>query len=467
MEEQLLNFLAQRHMCLILDNFEPFLPARALLSRLSLYAPETTIIVTTRTRLNLQQEMIFPLKGLPLPADASMDALEQSSAVQFYCAQVRRSMIDFELTAANGASIKRIVDQVWGHPLALTMLATWAEHFSQEEIALEMEQGTNLFSAEAADIPERQQSMDRIIDAAWRKLDGDAQRVLAGLSYFACPFDRASAQAVADATPGVLRDLVGLSLLSTAQQGAYNMHPLVRHFAVAKLAEMQDADGPLAPRVARGHAKYWLGLLQRASKTDDASSVLREYQPNLAVALDWTVRHAPTLLIDSIQGPCAYWMELGYFAEAQYWLEQLLDKTEPNSAERATVLNYAVVFARRRQDFAAAEAMGREAGEIWEALGAKRELAATYEHLGWTEYDRNTGTDMARVWFEKSLALWRELGEDVRAANVLRGLASHQMTSDTRSALGILDEAAALAEQLGNETFLCKARLHRLYIAAR
>ena len=66
--EQLSAYLQRRHLLLILDSFEEALPASHALTRLLQAAPGLQLLVTSRTRLNVQAEQVFPLQGLHYPA---------------------------------------------------------------------------------------------------------------------------------------------------------------------------------------------------------------------------------------------------------------------------------------------------------------------------------------------------------------------------------------------------------------
>jgi predicted ATPase len=55
----LLGYLRQRHMLLVLDNFEHLLDCADLVTDILQHAPRVTILVTSRERLNLQAEWLF------------------------------------------------------------------------------------------------------------------------------------------------------------------------------------------------------------------------------------------------------------------------------------------------------------------------------------------------------------------------------------------------------------------------
>lgn len=80
-EDQLLLFLRERELLLVLDNFEHLLPASVLLSRIAVEAPNVRLLVTSRERLRLRVEWTVDLGGLQLPASNKDDAVIRSEAV--------------------------------------------------------------------------------------------------------------------------------------------------------------------------------------------------------------------------------------------------------------------------------------------------------------------------------------------------------------------------------------------------
>ncbi|MEZ4732928.1 MAG: hypothetical protein R3E79_37995 [Caldilineaceae bacterium] len=71
LQEQVLAYVQSRQMLLIFDNLEHLLVESEVLSRLPSGAPEITLLTTSRERLNLQEEWLFPLAGLALTLDAA------------------------------------------------------------------------------------------------------------------------------------------------------------------------------------------------------------------------------------------------------------------------------------------------------------------------------------------------------------------------------------------------------------
>jgi predicted ATPase len=67
LKRQVIGYLRQRELLLVLDNLEHLLDDIGWLSELLAAAPDVKILATSRERLNLQAEQVVHLGGLPTP----------------------------------------------------------------------------------------------------------------------------------------------------------------------------------------------------------------------------------------------------------------------------------------------------------------------------------------------------------------------------------------------------------------
>jgi predicted ATPase len=81
---QIMRSLRDKQLLLVMDNFEHLLDAVGCLTELLQAAPHLKILVTSRERLNLREEWVFPLNGLSYPAAPAANSLENYSAVQLF-----------------------------------------------------------------------------------------------------------------------------------------------------------------------------------------------------------------------------------------------------------------------------------------------------------------------------------------------------------------------------------------------
>src|SRR5215471_13217033 len=129
--EQALSDLLQayvhdKHLLLLLDNFEQVLPAVPGLANLLTTCPQLKMLVTSRAVLHIRGEHEFPVPPLALPDlthPPGSEALSQYAAVALFlsCAQAARP--DFQLTPANTRTIAEICVRLDGLPLAIELAA--------------------------------------------------------------------------------------------------------------------------------------------------------------------------------------------------------------------------------------------------------------------------------------------------------------------------------------------------------
>jgi predicted ATPase len=101
---QLLDYLREKELLLVLDNFEHLLPpaeegkpdGAELVTDILAAAPAVKILITSRQALELREEWFHPLRGMEVPADngsgdAEVAALEEYGAIQLFVQCARRA----------------------------------------------------------------------------------------------------------------------------------------------------------------------------------------------------------------------------------------------------------------------------------------------------------------------------------------------------------------------------------------
>ncbi|MGD9100534.1 MAG: BTAD domain-containing putative transcriptional regulator [Anaerolineae bacterium] len=135
--QQLLDYVRQKSLLLIMDNFEHLLDGVDLVTDILKTAPDVSILATSRARLNVQGEQLFPVAGMDVPDEEMLEEATQStrsardatqySAVKLFLSSARRVQPDFELTSDNLADVARICRLVQGMPLGILLAAGWVE----------------------------------------------------------------------------------------------------------------------------------------------------------------------------------------------------------------------------------------------------------------------------------------------------------------------------------------------------
>ena len=154
-KNQLLNFLHQKELLLVLDNFEHLLDLSALLSEILKIAPEVKLLVTSRERLDIDGEWVVELSGLE-PGSMGADQLFVQSA--------RRARAEIQLTQQDSIAVAEICRLVGGLPLGIEIAAAWIRSIACESIRDEIQKSLDFLASSRRDIPERQRSLRAVFE---------------------------------------------------------------------------------------------------------------------------------------------------------------------------------------------------------------------------------------------------------------------------------------------------------------
>ena len=263
------NYLRDRELLLVIDNFEHLLAAAILPAELLAVAPKLRVLVSSRTPLRIRGEQVFDVPPLELPADESAAELADSSAVQMFlqCAVAsnRNLAVDASLTRIVG----RICRALDGLPLAIELAASRAAVLTPAQISEQLAQPLSIGRRALRDLPDRQQSLGTTIRWSYDLLTPAAQEVFRAAGAFIGGFDAAALGATAGRAVGTdLDELLETSLIRRGVDGdRFELLELVRVFASSELAQT----GNLEPARAR-HRAYFAEYVAPASRALDAGT---------------------------------------------------------------------------------------------------------------------------------------------------------------------------------------------------
>jgi len=258
-KEALGNYLREKALLLVLDNFEHVLNAADLVADILTSAPGVQILATSRERLRLRVERVYEVGGLPFPLDADLADADTFDAVRMFVACVRHTHPQYTLSAADMPAVTQICRLAAGMPLGIELAAAWVPALPVAAIAAELATSLDLLETTMRDVPQRHRSARAVFEHSWELLTAEEQALFKQLSVFRGGFTFQAAQQVASAKLGTMARLVDKSLVRTERDGRYDMHELLRQFAVEKLG----ADPGAEERTRERHSRFYLELLQR------------------------------------------------------------------------------------------------------------------------------------------------------------------------------------------------------------
>jgi predicted ATPase/transcriptional regulator with XRE-family HTH domain len=500
---QLKQFLGDKRMLLLLDNFEHLLDAASLLAALLAAASQLKLLVTSRERLHLrgEQEVAVPPLALPDCADLPpLDQLSQYAAVALFLQQALDTKPDFQLTNANAAAVAEICARLDGLPLAIELAAARVKLFAPEALRARLHSPLALLTGGARDLPARQQTIRQTIDWSYHLLADAEQTLFRRLGIFVggCTLVAAEAMCSDTATGGhgaevtahihapsvspdrrvavsVLDGLAALVDKSLLRQidgpggdPRFVMLETIREYALERLEASGEAE-----RLRRQHAAYYQALGEHVWLTEDGpvggGAWVRRLQPdydNFRSALAWSQTTAgdaeAALQLSSALG--ALWGSRGVQHEAIAALEQAL--SHPLGIGRTGahwIIRWDLAqLLTSAGNYAAARMHAEEALLLARELGDTNLYACALERLG--SLAREQG-DSATAWARlgESLAIFRELDDAHSIANALNTLAGVAiMEEDPARAEVLLAESRVIGQRAGPASNCLAWTLHQL-----
>jgi predicted ATPase/DNA-binding SARP family transcriptional activator len=378
-QQRVADYLGGKLLLLVLDGFEHLPAGAGLLVDLLHAAPGLRILVTSRSRLDVEGETLLPIRGLaceaPLPRQCperlpdDREALASSPAVQLFVSGAQRIQPGFELTDAELRDVACLCHLLDGLPLAILLAASWAGMLTPAEIAAEIEgessRGLDLLQTEGQDLPDRQRSMRAVFDRSWGLLADRERQVLAGLSVFRGSFTLEAARQVTGASLRALRALMDRSLLQRGAGGRYTIHELLRQYAGEKLA-----DTPAAAQAAHDrHSAYFAAAAEQwrldlqGSRHRLALAEMGAEGGNLRGAWDWSAARGQVAQLNrAMDGLCYFHKWLGRYEEG----ESLCGRAVEGLSEKGE---------RRRTESPDPSGVPRAAGPVDRELALARALA--------------------------------------------------------------------------------------------
>ena len=405
----------------LLDNAEQLLPAAvAEIAELATLGP--TILVTSRERLRLQNEQVYPVP-----------TLTDEEGVELFLARARSHDPAFAIDPSVGELCSRL-DNL---PLALELAAARTTLFAPGELLDRLAERLDLLQG-ARDLEPRQQTLRAAIEWSHDLLPPVEQRLFRSLSVFS-GFAYDAAEDVCDADPDTLQSLLDKSLLlrvESASGSRFAMLETIRGYAAERLVDAGDAAAmrtrharwccELAERVV-GVPRVWIGGVYPGFEA--------EYD-NVRSALAWAWRSGEDELGLRLAATLGFWVKESLFHDAVSWL----DAARPRIAHASPPVQLRALRAAGLIAFFVL-ADPDDADAHWErALEVARELGDA-EETAWIE-DRRANVDWERGDLERAAEHFARRVEEYRAAGNRReeGSALHLLGELMRD-LGRFEEA--------------------------
>jgi len=470
---RLTQYLREKQLLLVLDNFEHVLETAPLVVDLLAAAPRLKLLITSRAVLRISGEYAFPVPPLALPDVQQLpdlDTLAQVAAVALFVQRAQASTPGFALTATNAPAVAAICTHLDGLPLAIELAAARSKLFPPQALLTRLSSRLNLLTNGARDRPAHQQTLRGAMDWSYHLLDAGTQMVFRRLGVFVdgCTLEAAEAvcNTAGDLPIAILDGLAALLEQSLLHQHAdsdgeprFMMLETLQEYALQQLEASEEAGA-----LRQQHAAYYLAFAEAAAPELIGPQQARwlerletEYG-NLRTALAWndtTAEEAEPGLRLAV-ALYEFWGRRGYLSEGRGWLERALARLgtgtlPPQRARlRARALDAAGTLAMFQGDSAAARALFEAGLTLFRALGDPRGSAYVLIHLGNLDHHQGNHTSaVARL--EESVALFRQQEDRWGLAWALLRLGWEAPEGDDHGpAVLLFEESLALFHAVGD-----------------
>jgi predicted ATPase/DNA-binding CsgD family transcriptional regulator len=272
--ERLKEYLYQKQMLLLLDNFEQVVSAAVQIVELLVACPQLKVLLTSREVPHVRARHEFAVPPLPLPDLKHLPdlaSLSHFAAVALFISRAQAVKPDFQMTATNAQAIAEICARLDGLPLAIELAAARIKLLPPQALLTRMGQRLGVLTSTSTDVPARQQTLHNTITWSYELLTAREQLLFRRLSVFVggCTLEAIEAiyAALNDEADHVLEGVASLidkSLLQQTEQEDeepnLSMLETLREYAMECLVEHGEEEV-----TRQAHAAYYLQLQTASS----------------------------------------------------------------------------------------------------------------------------------------------------------------------------------------------------------
>ena len=376
LQDALLDRLSGARLLLVLDNCEHVLDRAAeLVDAVLVAAPTVCVWATSRERLAVSGERIWPVAPLAVPnSDSSTEEAIESGAVRLFADRAADARPGFRLASNNVAAVIDICRRLDGLPLALEFAAARTAALAPGQIAERLDSRFELLTGGGRTALPRHRTLRATLEWSYELLSEVERQALRRLSVFAGAFSLDAAEAVVhgaeiseEDVASLVERLVQNSLLELRDDARFLALETVREYGRLMLAEADEE------REARDRHLQWVSasVERRDGEEEDAwhARIEAEYG-ELRAAIGWSLSSgSPAAGLRALARTGSFLADHAHTAEGNTWLDALLERADECAPEnRADGLAISSRLAWVRGDYEIARKASEEGLAIAKAL---------------------------------------------------------------------------------------------------
>lgn len=453
------DFLINRSILFVLDNFEQLISGANIIAGFLDANPHIRLLVTSREALRLRGEYTLPLTPL-----------ESADAMQVFTQYAQTLNPLFRLTEDNTPAITELCKKLDGLPLAIELAAMRTRMFTPQallaRLSSDLETDSPLLATLTSgprDMPERQRTLRNMIAWSYNLLTEEEKYMLQAAALFRSGFSIASlAQVTAvleNEVEQVLASLVDKNLVQPLYGAEMRFHLLesIREFA------LEQAKASSGWQALQSNFVFALQTLTQAAAQDIETAqgmhgipwLIAENKNMLAaleIALKAEDKKVLTAGIHVLEVFEHYWFPYCHFSEAKKYLNLAQQRVEEvgSDFEKAVVYGLLGTLSWSLLDIQSAADLHKKSVDRFETLKDEKRLGRALNNLA-ANLDFLGRLDEAEICYRQSLDLARQTGDVWCELRVLCNIGNlfEDRRSDNMERFTYLHKAHELALRLG------------------
>jgi predicted ATPase/class 3 adenylate cyclase len=467
--DTLKDYLDDKTLLLILDNFEQLVGAASMTTDLLLAAPKLKLLISSRIVLRTRGEHEFPVMPLDIPNPTNLPTLEQlrqNESVQLFIQRAQAANPNFVLTKENASAVVAICQGLEGLPLAIELAAARIKVLPPQAMLAKLSNRLSFLTGGGRDLPARQQTLRNTLDWSYGLLNDQEKTLVARLGIFSGSFSLEAAETICNPDGaldvlGGVEVLINNSLLRQEEDpdglNRFRMLGTVREYALEELKKQAEL-----ATLTRAHALYYVTKIVNEVEFKLFSSESVKWldwceteQDNIRAALAWAQNSSEVDDLKTGLMLCLswFWYRRGYLHEGRVWAERFLETkwASPGTPGRAGALLGSGMLALWEGNAKTAVLEAEECLSLFQRQEDERYLPPALLQLGVVNI--NMGHDaVAHPLLKEASSLFLEAGQRffyavslVHLGNVALGL------GNPTEARGWLEMAYPIAREVGDQ----------------
>lgn len=449
--DEIINFLAEKQLLLILDNLEQILEVANVIDKIIKSCPRVKVLATSREILELSYEIEYFLDSLNRPNPRLFPGprdLLKFDAIDLFVQKAQASLPSFQLNEDNAAAVVQICHELDGLPLPIELAAARIKLFSPELILKKIESNLGLLKTSSRDVVFRHQTIRNMVKWSYDLLDSDEQQLFQQLSLFRSGFTPTALEAVCREIDSLemITSFINKNLILKGEELHYiprfRMLKLIRDYGQELLQ-----NNPQKTTYYQNYVQYFISFIEEGipmlQSPDQGKWITffeAEYE-NLVVALKWLITHQPETAGKMGGSLWKFHLNRGFLREGLEMIESLLSLPIEDTSITAALLEGAGVLSQNLGNYLVAKDYFKRYLDLCKQLQNKTETIKALNNVGWAAW-RIGNYDQTITYSESALELAIELNDFQGQAKSLNNLAWVYLNQ------GIFERAAQLQQKV-------------------